>query len=109
MLIEAGVFCSLPIYLTKTFSKHYNAQYSPQFDITGNPDIVQTNTLLAVVSGLHYFNYRVMNPFGKYKPGVDLSNTAIKTIGAVTLRVNGGYIQKKERRKAVEKAIEALH
>jgi putative chitinase len=92
----------------KAFQNHYNSKYSPAIDIVKNPDLVQTNTEIAVLSGLHYFNTRVMSPSGKYKTGVDMSGTTNATVDQVTLRVNGGYIQKADRRSIFKTALEKL-
>lgn len=85
------------------FQSFYNSKYSTAINIVANPDLVQASTELAVLSGLHYFNTRVI------KSKVDLSGTTNKTIDLVTYRVNGGYNAKQDRRDLFQSALNVLY
>ncbi|MDD3280940.1 MAG: hypothetical protein PHC83_05140 [Bacteroidales bacterium] len=64
------------------FQTYYNAYYSPSLDILNNPELVGSDTNIAVISALWYFNKKVLNK-------INIQNA---TVSQVTKKVNGGSL-----------------
>lgn len=81
-----------------SFNKAYNKKYGSGPDFIVNPDFVANNLNYATISGLWFFNSRVMNR-------LDMNNASVTQ---VSLKVNGGYNGLKERKAFYNTAISKL-
>lgn len=81
------------------FNNFYRQNYNSNFDLVKNPELVSSNTEIAVISALWYFKNRVLK-----NVNIDVKTT----VETVTEEVNGGQNGIKDRKFQFSKALEFI-
>ncbi len=84
----------------RRFKEWYNNNYDPDKDFVANPDLISGNDTLAILSGLWYYKYRVLD-----KITVDRNATVEK----VTKRINKAKTGLLDRKQRFQKAKDSIN
>ncbi|QMU64982.1 MAG: hypothetical protein GKR88_12235 [Flavobacteriaceae bacterium] len=84
----------------RRFKEWYNNNYDPNKDFVANPDLIFGNDTLAILSGLWYYKYRVLN-----RITVDRNTTVEK----VTERINPDLKGINDRKQRFQKAKDSIN
>lgn len=94
-----GIFQLTGRYNYTQFNTYYQANYDASIDLVANPQLVQTNTKIAVISALWFFKTNVLNK---------MAISEFTNVNHVSKLVNGGRKGRKERKDLLEEKIIGL-
>lgn len=86
----------------KDFRDWYNDQYEPDIDPVSNPEIISSNEMLAIISGLWYYKTRVVD-----KININITTT-VRTVTKPINPANKGISDRKEHFQKAKNTINCL-